>query len=285
MKAEVVVDVPCELGEGPFWHPDLKKLLWTDINVGTIHSFDPATGDHGIFHQGRTTGGFTLQGDGSLLLFHDRGTITRLKGGRTELIVESIPREWGSRFNDVQADPHGRVFCGTMSSENSPGVLYRLDRNGSLRPILENLGTPNGMAFSDDGETMYFTHTTPGEIWRYGFDGESGSLRDGKIFAKVPSESGRPDGLCMDTEGCIWSARYEGSCVVRYSPDGEEMLKIELPTPRVTSVAFGGAALDTLYITTAGGHNRAENGTTAGALFAVRPGAKGRLEPLSAVLL
>ena len=284
MRAELIVDYACELGEGPLWHSETGRLLWTDINAGTLYYFEPEAGAHGVFHQGRPTGGFTIQQDGSLLLFHDRGGITRLAGREAQIIVEAIPEEWDSRFNDVQADLEGRVFCGTMASSNRGGSLYRLEHDGTVIPVLRDLGTPNGMGFTPDGSGMYFTHTTPGEIWLYRYNRETGEITDGNVFAHADGP-GRPDGLCVDAEGCVWSARYEGSCVVRYNPDGEEILKIDIPTRRVTSLTFGGDDLGTLFITTAGGNDKTEHGEFAGALFAVLPGVKGVPEPRSAVML
>ena len=103
----------CETGENPLWHAIEQKLYWCDIPNGRIFRFDPATGLHEQCYEGRPVGGFTVQYDGSLLLFMDRGTIARWHDGELTEIVESIPAELESRFNDVIADPKGRVYCGT----------------------------------------------------------------------------------------------------------------------------------------------------------------------------
>src|ERR1700743_1846148 len=124
-ELELIADYACEIGENPLWHSIEKRLYWCDIAAGRIFRYEPATGVHEQCYQGRTVGGFTIQADGSLLLFMDRGTIAIWREGDLVEVVPEIPAERTSRFNDVIADPRGRVFCGTMSTDESRGRLYR----------------------------------------------------------------------------------------------------------------------------------------------------------------
>src|SRR5258708_9636295 len=156
-RAELIADYACDTGENPLWHAIEEKLYWCDIPRGRIFRFDPAMGIHEQCYSGRPVGGFTMQCDGALLLFMNRGTIATWREGNLTEVVESIPEELDSRFNDVIADRQGRVYCGTMSTEQRKGRLYRLDLDGSLRLLLEGIGCSNGMAFSADFKSFYHT--------------------------------------------------------------------------------------------------------------------------------
>ncbi len=276
---ERVADSRCRTGEGPLWHEGEQRLYWVDIPEGRLYRFDPASGAHEQVFQGEPIGGFTVQADGSLLLFMARGAIAVWRRDRPlSPVVEEIPVERESRFNDVIADPEGRVFCGTMPGPAGGGRLYRLDRDGTLTELLAGVGLPNGMGFSPDGRRMYFVDSKAGIIWRFAYDRATGELSDRAVFAEVSGGDGAPDGLAVDAEGGVWCALWNGGRLVRYRPDGGEDRRIELPARKVSSAGFGGPALDELYVTTAGGGDREAEGPGAGALFRLRPGLAGRPE-------
>ena len=274
---ERVADTRCRTGEGPLWHEQEQRLYWVDIPEGRLYRYDPATGAHEQVFQGEPIGGFTVQADGSLLLFMARGAIAVWRPDRPlSPVVEEIPVERDSRFNDVIADPEGRVFCGTMPGPAGGGRLYRLDRDGTLTELLDGVGLPNGLGFSPDGGRMYFADSKAGVIWRFAYDRVTGELSDRRVFADTAGREGAPDGLAVDAEGGVWCARWNGGCLVRYRPDGGEERRVELPARKVSSACFGGPGLDELYVTTAGGPDRDREGPGAGALFRLRPGLRGR---------
>ncbi|MFO0899148.1 MAG: SMP-30/gluconolactonase/LRE family protein [Pirellulales bacterium] len=284
MPPRVVCDYPCEIGENPLWHPDEGCLYWTDIPRGRLFRYFPATGKHEQVYQGRVVGGFTLQADGSLLLFMDRGTVAVWRKGEiVRTIIEELPEELNTRFNDVIADPEGRVYGGTMSIKDAEGRIlrhgrfYRLDRDGSIDKLADGIGTSNGLGFTLDRRTLYYTDTGIKTIWQFDYDQKTGALANQRPFVKVPDRDGegKPDGMTVDSQGDIWSARWDGSCCVRYSPAGVEQERLHFPTKRVSSVAFGGPELKTMYFTTAGGQDRAAYGATAGALYAVEASVPG----------
>jgi len=284
MTPELIVDEPCVIGEGPLWHPFQRRLYWVDIPSSVLYRCDPSSGEHERFDTGKPVGGYTIQSDGALLLFMAEGTVQLWREGQTEVIVENIPDELDNRFNDVIADPEGRVFCGTMSTPTRAGRLYRLDPDRTIRQLLDGIGTSNGMGFTPDGKGMYYTDTRKHEIYLFDYDRQTGDITNQRVFARAEDdEAGRPDGLTVDSEGCVWSARWAGSRIVRYSPQGREIAEFRFPARNVTCPAFGGEDCGDLYVTTAGGDNRQENGERAGALFRLRPGVRGVPEFFSRV--
>jgi sugar lactone lactonase YvrE len=275
VEPELIADYECVVGEGPLWHPGEQRLYWIDIPTGRIFRYDPANGMHEQCYEGEVVGGFTIQADGSLLLFMARGAIKIWREGELTTVVDEIPEERESRFNDVIADPVGRVFCGTMPSESQLGRLYRLDTDGRLTKLLDGIGCSNGMGFTPDREQMYYTDSFRREIYLFDYDQSTGAITNQRIFVQTPEGEGVPDGMTVDVEGYVWSARWDGGCLVRYAPDGREVLRISFPARKVSSVTFGGTDYADIYVTTAGGDDKAQEGPGAGALFRLNLGIQG----------
>ena len=280
VEPRLVVDYRCMVGEGPVWHPEERALYWLDIPEGKIFKYSPGNGKHETVYHGRPVGGMTLQEDGSFLLFMDRGSIAIWHGGaKLDFVVDQIDDELESRFNDVIADPKGGVFCGTMASPDHPGNLYRLDTDGTLRVVVPRTGTPNGLGFTGDRRHMFFTDTGHREIYRFAYNEATGEIAGQETFVTPPPDGdGRPDGMTVDSEDHIWSARWDGWILVRHAPDGSEDLRITFPAKKISSVTFGGDSLTDMYVTSAGGQDRKENGAAAGALFHLNIGLPGRPE-------
>jgi D-xylonolactonase len=309
----VVADRACVLGEAPLWHEAEQALYWSDVVRGRLFRHDPARNSDALVYEGVGVGGFTVQADGGLLLFLESGAIATWRGGALRQVVAPSRARRGLRFNDVSADPRGRVLCGLMPVDNrvlhrvarrlqgafrrmrlpvarrrvSPGpargCVCRLERDGRLTPIVDGLRLPNGMGFTPDGRELYLTDSGARTIYRGAYDAATGTLGTLRVFVRVGEGEGVPDGLAVDAGGDVWSARWDGGCLVRYRADGREVERVTFDARKVSSAAFGGAALDALYVTTAGGERRAEEGPGAGALFRLRPGVGGRREFTSAV--
>jgi len=275
MKPRMIADYECDCGEGPLWHPGEKLLYWLDIPRGRIFRYDPATGKHEQYFEGAPVGGISFQADGGLLLFGDRGSVNLLRDGALTTVIEEIPEERKTRFNDVCADPLGRVFCGTMPAGEQSGRLYLLDIDGTLCKVFDGAGCSNGIGFTPDRKRMYHTNSTTREIRIYDYDRETGALSNEQLFLSVPEGQGLPDGMTVDAEGYVWSARWGGSSLFRFAPDGTEDMRIEFPALNVSSVMFGGEDYTDIYVTTAGGTDRAKNGPGAGALFHINLGIRG----------
>lgn len=279
----LIADYACETGENPLWHAIEQRLYWTDIPTGRLFYYQPETGKHEQCYQGRPVGGFTIQADGALLLFMDRGTIAVWKNGTLHEIFPEIPDERASRFNDVISDPRGRVFCGTMSTDERKGRLYRLDLDGSLHLLVEGIGCSNGMAFTLDRKGLYYTDSLAHEIYLFDYDVHDGSLSNQRVFARFGEAEGLPDGASLDSEGHLWSAMWDGACIVRLRPDGSVEKKIMLPVGKASSLTFGGSEYSDLYITSAGGNNKEEEGQLAGGLFRLQGQAPGLPEFFSRI--
>jgi len=274
----MIADYACVVGEGPLWHPVEQRVYWTDIDTGRLFHYDPNTDAHGVIYQGPKVGGFTLQEDGSLLLFMDSGAVRVWRDGAFgETIHDEILDERTTRFNDVIADPMGRVFCGTMPNADRLGRLYRMDHSGELTIVRDGVGCSNGMGFTTDLTTMYYTDTAARTIFRFAYNAEDGAISDETVFVRVAEGQGGPDGLTLDADGNVWSARWGGGCLVCHAAkDSRELHRIPFPVPKVSSAIFGGPDLTDLYVTTAGGDRKETDGPFAGALFRVRiPGIRG----------
>jgi sugar lactone lactonase YvrE len=287
-KPEIIADYQCQIGENPLWHPLEKRVYWTDIARGKLFRYDPATGHHEECYSGAPVGGFTVQADGALLLFMEHGAIAKWCDGQINYVVEEIPAEIEGRFNDVIADPFGRVFCGTVALKvgTRPGRLYRLDTDGSLHQVLGNITVSNGMAFTPDRQNMYYTDSALRTIYIFDYDEKTGALANQRIWLRTPEGAGRPDGLTVDAQGYIWSARWDGAALYRYTPEGVEERRLDFPAKKVSSVTFGGDDWSDIYVTTALTENtKAEEGMGAGALFRWQLGIRGLPEFFSRVML
>lgn len=285
MQPELIVDTADQTGEGPLWHPAERKLYWGDITEGELYRYDPETGCHElVFRADQMFGGYTFQADGSILLFMEEGRIGVLRDGNLEIAVDGIPGEEENRFNDVIADPEGRVFCGTMCKDSdkamdgeSLGSLYLLETDGIIRKILDGIAISNGLGFTPDLTGLYYTDTPTGAIWLFDYDRSTGSIRNRRDFTSTddPDADGLPDGMTVDSEGYVWSARVLTGQIHRYSPSGELALSIDFPCDMVSSAVFGGENMEDLYVTTISADDRATHGPGAGALYRIRTGIKG----------
>ncbi len=205
--------------------------------------------------------------EGGLLVALSSG-VYLLGTEQPQLLVKPAEHAAALRFNDGRCDRAGRFWVGTLAEPDFPpqGVLYRIERDGTCRPFRTGIQVPNSLAWSPDGRTMYFADSPRHRIWAFDYDAGRGEFSGERIFAEP--HPGFPDGSCVDAEGCVWNAEWGAARVVRYTPAGKIDRVLEVPAEKPTCCCFGGARLDTLYITSANG---------AG-VFAITPGVKGLAE-------
>jgi D-xylonolactonase len=200
-----------------------------------------------------------------------------------DYIIDEIPEERDGRFNDVATDPAGRVFCGTMPIGDRLGKLYLLDLDGTMTPVVDGVNISNGIGFTPDERKMYYTESMARSIYLYDYDRGTGAITNRSVFLQTPDDGSIPDGMTVDAEGHVWSARWDGSSLYRYTPDGVEERRVMFPAKKVSSVVFGGDDLTDMYVTTAGGNDKVGEGHGAGALFRMNLGIRGKPEYLSRI--
>lgn len=251
--AEPLFDVRCQLGEGPLWHPRENRLYWVDITAQFLCRSNPALTEVERFHFDTTIGAFGFRQDGGLILATGKGFARwQIGESKPEFIWNPLPRErLEVRMNDGKVDPAGRFWAGSIDTENAEAELYRLDPDGGRHTLLHNLGISNGLGWSPDRKVMYTTDSLRYTIYAFEYFMETGGMTHQRPFIQLPQDDRGivPDGLCVDAEGCIWSAHWNGWKVVRYSPTGEPLLEVQVPAQRPTSCCFGGEENDRLFIT------------------------------------
>jgi sugar lactone lactonase YvrE len=276
MKWEVAVAQPDELGESPFWHPQEQRLYWVDIPSQCVRRWDPSSGERESWQLAQDPGCIAPAASGGLVLALRDG-IYRARSWRGPLEpVVRFQHAKTTRFNDGKADPAGRFWAGTYyePKDARKADLYSIDcrpDNGNRgKPIVQlkahNARTANGLAWSPDQHTVYWTDTAEAAIYAWDFEPSANVMRKHRVFRRFPPKpagwkpgqggyGGRPDGAAVDAEGHYWCAMFEGGRLLRLSPAGEVVAELEVPARCPTMPCFGGPDGRTLYLTTAR-HNR-----------------------------
>lgn len=251
-EIEHLLAVGCQLGEGPVWHPQAQQLYWVDILQNRVHVYDPASGDHQTtkFSDHICALGFRQSG-GLVLAMRKQVAFWDGRSGDVETIQEVEADQPENRFNDGAVDRQGRFWVGTMHGQDAAGTLYRLNPDLSVDKMVTDVRIANGIGWSPDNRTLYFTDSPLRKIFAFDFDADTGALSNRRVHIQVPEDAGVPDGLTVDSAGCIWSAHWDGYRVTRYTPTGEVDRVVELPVGRPTSVTLGGPELKDLFITSA----------------------------------
>jgi sugar lactone lactonase YvrE len=279
VRASLALDARAELGEGPHWDPDAAELVWVDIMAGAVHRFDPRSGRDTTFEVGQPVGAAVPRRDGGFVLaLRDGVAVVEGRTGGALRWLAALEREnTRTRMNDAACDPAGRLWAGTMDlEEREPlGTLYRCSGEGEVEAMLGGLTISNGLGWSPQGEVMYYIDTARRALEAFDFDLPGGTIAGRRTICSFAPEDGEPDGLTVDATGDIWVAFWEGWAVRRFRPDGRLAGVVEVPAARVTSCAFGGAELETLFVTTARPDLPDPRQPHAGGVFAARPGVQG----------
>ena len=271
---------PALLGEGPVWCPDDGILYFVDIKAPAILWLNP-DGSAGRMVVSSAVGAIALRRGG--------GLVAALRDGLAMVDTADVaPRIFCSpeeglrrnRFNDGKCDHAGRFWLASMDDQetNPTGSVWRLDPDLRATRMFGGFVIGNGFGWSPDHKTMYFTDSTIRTIFAFDFDLGAGKIGRRRVFATVPESQGYPDGLCIDADGYVWSAHWDGWCITRYRPDGSMDRVVPMPVPRPTSLAFGKKALDRLFVTSARHGLPAEaleRAPLSGGLFELDVGATG----------
>lgn len=268
------------LGEGVVWDVEAGLLLWTDIEKSELWTLD-SSGEVKVTNAPERIASFAPCESGGLVVAFASGfAFWDPETGRHEDIEKFEAHLPATRLNDGGTDRQGRFLAGGFDEKGGKPIssLCRLDFDLSIHTLLTDICCSNSLCFSPGGRVMYFADTPKAVIWRFDYDIDIGVPSNRQIFATFDDQPGSPDGSCVDADGCLWNAQWNGGRVVRYTPTGQIDRVIELPVRNPTCVAFAGAELDTLYITTARylmQPHELEAEPLAGALFAVSTGVTG----------
>lgn len=283
---DIVLDVGAKLGESPVWSPEEGLLYWVDIDGRAVHGFDPAHGEDTSWEVPGRPGALARTTDPSrLLVAVENGLVwIHLDSGAVTPWVTLEDPQPGVRLNDGRCDPAGRFWVGGMydptSARRYDAFLHRIEGDGSFTTVRSQVGCANGSAFSPDGRLMYWADTLDQTVWVYDYDLDSGEQRNERVFLDFATLPGKPDGACIDEDGCYWIACVGGSAVLRVTPHGVVDRRVGVPVLRPTMPAFGGSQLDTLFITSIGPRDPTSDGPGPhGAIFAFDPGVRGLPEP------
>ncbi|HEU0220903.1 MAG TPA: SMP-30/gluconolactonase/LRE family protein [Paracoccaceae bacterium] len=256
-QAEPLVECGCTLGEGIQWDGATQRLYWTDIHGRRLLSCEADGGALEERALPEPLGSFAFDPAGHLLCAFASGLF------RLDLAADRCDRQ-------------GRFVVGGMD-ERFERITSLIRYSGRTELLRRGIGCTNSIAFAPNGRWMYFADTTTKIIERYAYDPATGALGTPEVFLG-PDPEGHPDGSCVDADGHLWNARFNGAAVLRISPAGEVVGRVSLPVPQITCACFGGPALDRLYITTA--RERMDEATLkahplSGAVFHARPGMRG----------
>lgn len=291
---ECVVNARDKLGEGAFWDPVDQAVYWLDIIAPSrLHRYTPAERKQETWPMPEMITALAKRRDGTLLVAAQNGinVFDPKQPGLTRIASPEADRP-GNRSNDGAPDAKGRFWVGTMQNNLAPdggeipitgssGSLWKIEPDRTATAMLDGIGITNGIAWSPDNRTLYFADTLAETIFACDFDLATGTLTNRRVFNDT-KDLGYADGACIDAEGYLWSARWEGSCLVRIAPSGEVDCVVPIPATRVTSCCFGGPDLDTLYVTSSRQGVAAEvmaRYPQQGGLFALKPGVKGLKRP------
>lgn len=244
------------LGESPLWCDRTQSLLWLDIDGGRLQRYQPATGRQDAFN-------FSQRYVGSLALTRHTGRVLLaldlalfefdMATGALRLVCQVESPHQDNRLNDGRCDAHGRFWVGTMDNQlhRPSGAFYRVDPDGAVQKMFDDVIVSNTVAFSPNEDTLYFSDTRRFTTWQFALDAQHGALSERRIFVDHTPTQTRPDGACVDAEGFVWNAIFAGGRVVRFTPAGAVDRVIELPVTNPTCVCLGGPDYKTLFITTA----------------------------------
>lgn len=278
-----VVEASCQLGESPFWHPEEQSLYWVDIPGCAILRANVFMGTQEVWPMAQQPGCIApVQGGGLVIALRDGIYWAKDWCGHLQRICAAPYDSQQLRFNDGKADPLGRFWAGSYcdAAASPDGALYCLEcgppgsatggpHSGALGLNLVEKARParvsNGLAFSPDQQTLYWSDTAQGKIFAFDWIAASNHLQNQRVFKQFDAKpagwaygapgcesyQGRPDGATVDVEGNYYVAMFEGAAVLKFSPQGALLQKIPLPAMCPTMPCLGGDDLKTLYVTTA----------------------------------
>jgi sugar lactone lactonase YvrE len=276
---DVLVRLAATVGEGPVYDADHDVLFSVDIPAGRLWrtAMDGVSTHLSI---GEPLGSVAPVAGGGFVLGTRTGVATLDEWAATPQPWITLEADRPTQCNDGRCDPQGRFAVGTATPDGSTtGALYLVDHDGSVSCLVAGIGMSNGIDWSPDGDTAYYVDSIAGTVTSYPWDADSGRFGDGRVIISLDAADGLPDGLTVDDEGAIWLAVWGAGQVRRYAPNGRPLTALSIPTPHITSCAFGGPDRNRLFVTSARlGLKPDDPGyAEAGAVFVIDVPVTGRL--------
>jgi L-arabinonolactonase len=288
IPVDCVLDVKANLGEGPIWSTTDQNLYWVDINNCQLNKFNPINGKNITINVGSPIGCFAIKKNLNIILALTNGFFELDQIDKSMTLINNPESHISSnRFNDGTVDMKGRFYAGTMPIKGPnkkigpKGNLYCLNQDRNVKKIMSGFNVINGLAFSPNSKIAYVSDSADWvrTIWAYDYDLDEGIWSNKRVFFDTKDIAGRPDGGCVDTDGCYWMAGVSGWEIVRITPKGKIDMIIKMPVEKPTKVAFGGKDLDIIYVTSIGKditEGTEEKQPLAGGIFALKvPGVRG----------
>lgn len=247
--------VRCTVGEAPVWDVEENALFLLDIGQSRILRYRPSDGGVAAWETPAPATALALreQGD-ALLAIKDTLYAFDFTSGESKALARAADQPEVATFNDGKVDRQGRFVVGSCTTEFANptpiGGIYSYAKAGALVKQAGDIALSNGTCFSPDGRTLYFADCALQTIYAYDYDTETGHVGDRRVFATTGELGGVPDGATVDADGLVWSAINQAGKVAAFRPDGQLERTVDLPTPFVGSVMFGGSDLADLFVTT-----------------------------------
>jgi sugar lactone lactonase YvrE len=291
-NAELILEARNATGESPVWHAAEQALYWVDIPARRLNCWTPATGQQRSWLAPEMLACIApMASANNWVAGAESGVFQLTPQTDGQVAFESLApvshARPGMRFNDGRCDRQGRFLAGTMLMNMAAGVragcVYSYQKNSGLSKLLDGFITPNGMAFSPDGRTMYLSDSHPSvqSVWAFDYDTATGTPSNRRLFIDMNPLPGRPDGAAVDVDGCYWICGNDAGLVHRFTPGGKLDRSLAVPVKKPAMCAFGGAGLDTLFVTSIRPEGiDLSDQPLAGGVFALRPFVRGLPEPM-----
>ncbi len=278
---ERISSQPAKVGESPIWDVDEQRIYWVDTPGKKIFRAAPDGRDLEFWEAPMEVGSICLRKGGGAVVALEKGVyLLDFSSGRFEKLADADAGHPALRLNDGKVDARGRFIFGSFDADSydprQPGValttkasLSRLDPDLSVHRFDTGIACVNGPCWSPDQRIFYYADTVLNVVWAADWDAGTGQISNKRRFLSCDPGAGLADGATVDAEGYFWCAFFGGSAIRRYAPDGSLDRVVQLPVQNVTSLIFGGAELDTIYVTSAGAHFGTTSDPLGGHLFAL----------------
>ncbi|MCV9385157.1 SMP-30/gluconolactonase/LRE family protein [Reichenbachiella ulvae] len=270
-----------QLGEGAIWNHERSELWSIDIEGKKWFQLDVSNKSQIVHQLDQRIGTIVPSTDGrAVVALQDGIYYYAVETGELELIASPESHLDSIRFNDGKCDPSGRLWVGSMHLNQIADAagLYKIAGDKTAEQMLDSITISNGIVWSSEKKTMFYIDTPDGKLRVFDYDDATGTISNERSMMDF-KEYGFPDGSTIDAEDNLWVCLWNGNGVLRIDTEtGEVTGRVNVPAHNITSCAFGGENLDSLFITSARvdmSEAELDSLPLAGSVFVAVPGVKG----------